>query len=153
MSRTHGSITMTIRKAESKDIGAITAIDTVAPHNPQRKADIAGWIAANSCHVVENDHRIVDYGVLTYHFYGYGFIDMIMVGAAFRRQGHAKALLNHFQQSCKTGKLFTSTNQSNSSMLALLPAAGFILSGQIENLDDNDPEIVFCFLKDGDPSL
>jgi ribosomal protein S18 acetylase RimI-like enzyme len=137
---------MTIRKAESKDFGAITSIDTVAPSDPQRSADIAGWIANGSCHVVEIDDQIVAYGVLTHHFFGHDFIDLIMVGAAFRRQGHARTLLDHFKRSGTTGKLFTSTNQSNHSMLALLPTAGFIRSGYIENLDDNDPEIVFCFL-------
>ena len=43
-------------------------------------------------------------------------------------------------------KLWTSTNQSNAPMCALLSRLGFILSGQIDNLDDGDPELVFVRL-------
>jgi hypothetical protein len=52
-------------------------------------------------------------------------------------------LLRHLIGLCRTDKLWTSTNLSNQPMQALLVHAGFRLSGFIENLDENDPELVF----------
>lgn len=48
----------------------------------------------------------------------------------------------------KTQKIFTSTNQSNTATQQLLIKAGFIPSGYIENLDDNDPELIYCYIPD-----
>lgn len=50
---------------------------------------------------------------------------------------------------CPQPKLFTSTNRSNLPMRALLLKAGFIESGYIENLDENDPELVFFYPRRG----
>jgi len=52
-------------------------------------------------------------------------------------------LIGHFQAMCAGSKLFTSTNMSNRVMQDLLIRAGFRPSGYIDNLDENDPEIVF----------
>jgi len=44
---------------------------------------------------------------------------------------------------CRTKKLFTSTNLSNLPMHALLEKVGYKLSGVIDNLDPDDPEVVY----------
>ncbi len=43
-------------------------------------------------------------------------------------------------------KLWTSTNESNVAMRNLLVRLGFIPSGQIDNLDEGDLELVFVHL-------
>ncbi len=68
-----------------------------------------------------------------------------MVGEDFRRQGLGIGLVRYFKEICETPKLFASTNLSNQQMQKLLNSAGFRTSGFIDNLDENDPEIVFCF--------
>jgi RimJ/RimL family protein N-acetyltransferase len=45
------------------------------------------------------------------------------------------------------GKWFTSTKTSNIAMRQLLKRLGFAESGQIENPDDDDPELVFVKLR------
>lgn len=62
---------------------------------------------------------------------------------AIPRRGLGAALTAHFQTMCAGSKLFTSTNMSNRVMQDLLIRAGFRPSGYIDNLDENDPEIVF----------
>ena len=76
------------------------------------------------------------------HF-GHGFIEIVMVGAAYRRRGLGAALIAYFQSICAGSKLFSSTNMSNRPMQELFIRAGFRPSGYIDNLDENDPEIVF----------
>jgi RimJ/RimL family protein N-acetyltransferase len=44
---------------------------------------------------------------------------------------------------CKTPKLFTSTNQSNKPMQKLLGKTGFTFCGQIDALDEGDPEMFY----------
>lgn len=135
---------MKIRHAALADCESLIALDTIAAGDPERCDHIRSWIGTGRCHVVETDDGIGAYGVLSYHFFGNGFIDMIMVGEPFRRLGLGMALVEHFKSICSTPKLFSSTNLSNHRMQKLLNAAGFRTSGYIDNLDENDPEIVFC---------
>lgn len=134
---------MNIRKATMADYDRLVALDTAAHHQHVRQQQIRSWIRAEHCYRVGRAEVVVGYGVLTYHFFGNGFIDMIMIGNAFRRQGAGKALIQHFRQLCQTPKLFSSTNLSNQPMQKLLISSGFRESGIIENLDENDPEIVY----------
>lgn len=134
---------MHIRPATPADQAALWGIDSVALHDPARRNDIATWLQVGACHLAEVDGQVAAYGVLTNHFFGSPFIEMLMVGNQFRRHGLGIALIMHFRTVCSDSKLFTSTNMSNVSMQALLIKAGFKPSGYIDNLDANDPEIVF----------
>ncbi|UOD33427.1 GNAT family N-acetyltransferase [Massilia violaceinigra] len=134
---------MDIRAATMADLESLAALDTVAVCDPGRRVQIRQWIESGTCHVAHTGDSVGAYGVLAYHFFGNGFIEMVMVGDAFRRQGLGMALVRYFQACCTTPKLFASTNLSNQRMQELLKAAGFRTSGLIDNLDDNDPEIVF----------
>ena len=134
---------MRIRPAVKDDHKALCAIDAIAASDPKRCADIAGWIEEGCCHLVEIEGEVAAYGVLTHHFFGHGFIEMLMVGASWRRRGLGAALIARFQSMASGEKLFSSTNMSNRPMQDLLVKAGFRPSGYIDNLDENDPEIVF----------
>jgi ribosomal protein S18 acetylase RimI-like enzyme len=139
---------MRIRPAVNNDHLPLCMIDTIAAGDPKRRADIAGWIEQGCCHLVEIEGEVAAYGVLTHHFFGHAFIEMLMVGTSWRRRGLGAALIAHFRSMSSGAKLFSSTNMSNHPMQDLLVKAGFRTSGYIDNLDENDPEIVFyCPLK------
>lgn len=134
-----------IRLATEDDAKNLIAIDSVVPNDPQRVLQIHTWCAQDICFLAETNEEIVGYGVLNYNFFGCGFIEMLMVAKHYRRYGAGHALLNSLKLKCQHPKLFTSTNRSNIPMQRLLMASGFIASGQIENLDENDPELVFFY--------
>ncbi|WP_353168560.1 GNAT family N-acetyltransferase [Acinetobacter sp.] len=134
---------MLIRLANEADIKDLIAIDSVASQEPQRVLQIHAWCTESTCFLAEKDGEIMGYGVLNYHFFGCGFIEMLMVGECYRRCGTGLNLLNTLKSKCQHPKLFTTTNQSNFAMQRLLLNSGFIKSGQIENLDEGDPELVF----------
>ncbi|WP_224703899.1 GNAT family N-acetyltransferase [Devosia aquimaris] len=134
---------MDIRLATALDLPALVRLDSYAAAHVERQAEIAGWIDQGVCHVGDVGGKPVAYGVLTNHFFGQAFITLIVVGAGHRRSGLGLRLVRHFQDICRGSKLFTSTNRSNHSMQRLLLKAGFKPSGQIDNLDDDDPELVF----------
>ncbi|MGV8853234.1 MAG: GNAT family N-acetyltransferase [Devosia sp.] len=133
-----------LRPALPADLPALVALDTVAASDRQRRADISNWLAQGWLFVAERDDKIAGYGVLHNHFFGRSFLQLVMVAIASRRQGVATELLSHALQLCRSAQLWTSTNQSNLAMQALLAQSGFVRSGIIDNLDPGDPELIFC---------
>ncbi|HBC5206820.1 TPA: GNAT family N-acetyltransferase [Serratia marcescens] len=134
---------MPVRLATETDAAALIALDSVALREPQRAAQIRAWCAQGICYLAEERGVVMGYGVLHYHFFGCGFIEMLMVGERYRRRGVGLVLIAALKSHCRHPKLFTSTNRSNLAMQRLLLNAGFVASGQIDNLDDGDPEQVF----------
>jgi ribosomal protein S18 acetylase RimI-like enzyme len=132
-----------IRTAIPSDAESITGFDHVAQSDLSRVRFITWSINAGQCYVIEHDKMVVAYGVLEYSFYGCGFISMLYVHPEFRRRGFGFELMKYLERSCKTEKLFTSTNQSNTTMQSLLENLGYQRSGVIENLDEGDPEIIY----------
>ena len=137
---------MNIRVATLDDYDGLLALDTVFPQEPERAQQIHSWMQLSDCYVLEKDGALLAYGVLSHQFFGHDFVEMLMVGAEGRRQGLGSALLHYFRQISGTEKLFSSTNQSNQAMQRLFLKLGFQHSGVIDNLDENDPEIVFVSL-------
>lgn len=76
-------------------------------------------------------------------FYGFFFIDLLVVHSEFRRRGVARALLKAMEAKCKGLKLFTSTNRSNKTMQKVLKRARYRRVGYISQLDRGDPEWIF----------
>lgn len=89
-------------------------------------------------------------GTAEFHvrFYGHAFIELLLVDERYRRRGVASALISACAASAPTNKLFTSTNRSNLSAQKLFTRNGFRASGSIDNLDEGDPEVVYCKLLD-----
>jgi len=135
-----------IRAATVDDHEALCAIDTVANTSPERRDQIRSWLDSARCCVAEVDGRIAGYGVLTHHFFGHPFIEIIMVGEAFRRQGVGAEIVRHLRAIAPGPKLFSSTNASNVPMQKLFRSLGFERSGQVDNLDEGDAEIIFLIV-------
>lgn len=98
---------------------------------------------AGDCYVAEEDSELLGLIVLEHSFYAYGFISLLYVREDHRRKGVASELMTHAEQLCTTTKLFTSTNESNQPMRRLCERLGYIASGVIYNLDEDDPELVY----------
>lgn len=135
---------MNCRLATIDDINNIYRIDTVA--TDIRFNEITHWVKQGHCFVLEENKEVFAYGVITPQFFAHGFIELLMVNNQYRRQGLGLLLIKQLIKRSPTIKVFTSTNQSNTATQQLLMKAGFIPSGSIENLDDNDPELIYCYI-------
>jgi GNAT superfamily N-acetyltransferase len=133
----------TIRQGLPTDAAALISIDHLARTDAHRAEFIRRRLQEGSCFVCEMNGSPVGYAVLDHHFFGNGMIVMLYTRAECRRTGVGSALLQHCEIACHTAKLFTSTNQSNKAMQALLARHGYVPSGFIENLDEGDPELVY----------
>ncbi|QAV21884.1 GNAT family N-acetyltransferase [Proteus hauseri] len=134
---------MKIRLATLSELHLISQIDTYAQIHSSRIDEIKTWINENSLYLVVVDTVVVAYGVFHYRFFQCGFIELIMVDENYRSQGLATKLITYFKASSKTAKIFTSTNQSNLKMKAILSRSGFVESGCVDNLDEDDTELIY----------
>lgn len=133
-----------IRPAVPNDVDAVCAFDVVAQREDGRREFIRQAVEKGTCYVAVAEPGVVGYGVLDYTFYRQGCVEMLYVADGQRRRGVGTTLIEHLEGQCQTPKVFTSTNLSNLPMQALLAKRGYMLSGVIHNLDEGDPEIVYC---------
>jgi GNAT superfamily N-acetyltransferase len=92
--------------------------------------------------VAELSKELVGYAAQG-RFFGYDFLELLAVRPDKRRQGIATALIRAVEARSSSGKLFTSTNRSNTPMRRLCDHLSFQRSGVVQNLDNDDPELIY----------
>ena len=132
-----------IRSGIKKDSACLISIDSVAKKDLDRIKLIDEWLNNDTVYVAELDGRIVGYGVYNQKFFHQGNIEMLMIAEEYRGRKIGEQLLLAIEKVCETSKLFTTTNLSNQRMQRLLTRSGFKTCGFINELDPNDPELVF----------
>jgi len=116
----------------------------IAPAGADRRQAIAEWVHAGQCYVSFEDGTAIGYAALTQGFFRSPFIEMLVVSPLTRRQGVGRALVEHcISLVPPDDKLWTSTNESNAPMRAMLPQLGFACTGQFASLDEGDPELIY----------
>lgn len=136
-------MTFTVRIGQTADLRALVELDGYAQSHPERAASISAGVANGECLLAEAEGEVVGFVMLNYSFFGFGFIPLTVVAASHRRRGVGLRLLSEAQLRCTSPKLFTSANSSNRAAQALFARAGFIRSGVVENLDQDDAEFIF----------
>jgi len=135
-----------IERASSGDFEHICALDETVHGKPARRRLIEAACASGHISVARVDDVIRGFVIADESFFGQFYVRLLMVHADFRHRGLATALMRAAELDCQTGKLFTSTNQSNIPMQRLCARLGFVKSGYIENLDEGDPELIYVKL-------
>ena len=102
-------------------------------------------VSDGQCLVHVDSSGVVDGCIVTSpkSFFGRDFVRLLSVSSSHRRSGIGSALLAASVLQATTDTVFTSTNESNGAMRALLGRDGWAYSGQLTGLDDGDPELVF----------
>ncbi len=115
-----------------------------ADRDPERVTTIRAQVAEGHCWVHTGETRPDGYAVvLPRHFFRRDFLDLLMVTPSARRSGVATNLLRAFLGMDGTQQVFTSTNRSNTPMRELLRKENWRLSGELDGLDADDPELFF----------
>lgn len=142
-----------LRRASHGDVPGMCLADSVVAYDhdtSERRREIIAAVEAGAAFVATEGAEILGYAVLNYSFFGYPFLSLLMVAEAHRRSGVASKLVQHVEhvhlesdRNAERPRLFTSTNQSNTPMRALLKKLGFSFSGMVDHLDPGDPELFF----------
>lgn len=134
---------ITIRQGSEADREGLAQLDPACREDRHRRWLLDFALASSGSLIAETDGAIVGYSLLTHTFYGNAMIEVLHVAESVRRRGIGTRLVRHAVRLSETPKIFTSTNESNLPMRALLAAEGFEHTGTIHNLDEGDPELVF----------
>lgn len=137
---TDGIIT---RAAQAGDVEAMLACDAYAQAHASRGEAVRAAVGQGHCQVAVHAGQVAGYVLTRDDFFDYGFVSLVVVAPAHQRRGVGLRLLAAAEAACTTAKLFTSTNQSNLAAQRLFASAGFVRSGQIDHLDEGDPELVY----------
>ena len=138
-----------VRKASEQDLDAVLAIDKIAPVGHQRRELLTRRVGSGECLVYAHHGVVVGYVTLsTRSFFGRDFIELLVVAQDQRRKGVGRWLLREAVAQSTTPDVFTSTNQSNVAMRSLLADEKWTFSGQLEGIDEGDPELVFYHRRD-----
>ena len=134
----------TVRRATSGDLDAVLELDRVSPVGRERAPLLAARVRSGEVILFENQGHVLGYAVLRPHsFFGRDFVELLAVAASERRHGIAGLLLRQAVGLSSTVRIFTSTNRSNSPMIGLLTKEGWQFSGELEGIDEGDPELVY----------
>lgn len=136
-----------VRLAGTRDRRAFPEIDPHVSSDLQRREAIDSAIAGRRCWIADVSGKPAGYGILSRNFFGRDFIELLFVAEAERRHGVGGAILSAIENARDGSAIFTSTNESNAPMRALLTARDYRPSGRVENLDPGDPELIFVKIR------
>jgi ribosomal protein S18 acetylase RimI-like enzyme len=129
--------------ALEREIEEMIALDALVIGNSSRRNLMTQAVREHHGYIARREQQVIGFLLLHHHFFGYPFIDLLIVHPSFRRQHIGTALMQHLEPLYTPGKLFTSTNASNERMQRLCERLGYVRSGTIEHLDEDDPELVY----------
>ena len=134
---------LSIAAAQQDDADQVCELDRRVLGSATRQDWLRRKIVAGRCIVARAPGHLVGFAVSDRSFFEQPFLELLIVEPAARRQGVASALVRCVEATWAPGKLFTSTNTSNTPMQHLLESLGYARSGVVENLDEGDPELIY----------
>jgi len=141
-----------VRQAVPADTPALCAFETVQRHvdvpfdatGTPMPEYVGAAVESGECHVAIFNGELAGLVILNYSFFGFGFVALLITRERFRRKGIGSALIRFVEGTCRTERIFISTERSNGPMQMLLDALGYERSGVIENLgEDVEPELIY----------
>ncbi len=138
---------ISLRKATIKDKVLVVDfdynLDKVEHIELKREEKITKAISDEECFIILANNRAVGFVIFDYRFFDQGWIELIVLGEKYRGKGIGGQAIDLICKQCKTNKVFTSTNSSNTQMQKALSKVGFSFAGKINGLDDGDPELFY----------
>lgn len=136
-----------LRKATSKDIAIVVDFDYSLDKDEHiklnREEKITKAISNDECFLILVDKQEVGFVIFDYRFFDQGWIELIIIDEKYRGKGIGGKTFNLICEQCKSDKVFTSTNSSNTQMQRALTKADFAFTGKLNGLDDGDPELFY----------
>lgn len=134
-------MSLTVEPGTAAHLQACLALDHLTVQGSgARRAEIVAAIEDGRLRVALQGGQPVGYAVDAPWFLGAPFLQLVVVAQEARGQGVGSRVVADFEAR-HTGRLFTSTNESNRPMVALLQRRGWSRCGELHGIDPGDPEI------------
>ena len=125
-----------------REIAAAIAIDEAAIGSRDRADYIRSVAERGGLSVAIVQDEVQAFCCLDHtYFFEKPFISLLIVNPDMRRRGLGASLLTHNGR--QFPEVWTSTNRSNTAMRALLDQTGWRYCGELDGLDEGDPELFF----------
>jgi RimJ/RimL family protein N-acetyltransferase len=135
---------ISLRKAKSDDRSVVVDFDYTLDKDEHIKLNrvekITKAISNDECFLILVDNKEVGFVIFDYRFFDQGWIELIIINEKYRGKGVGGIVFDLLCEQCKSDKVFTSTNRSNTQMQRALTKADFTYAGEINGLDEGDPE-------------
>lgn len=136
-----------LRKATTKDkaiaVGFDYRLDKEEHIKLNREDKITKAILDDECFIILAGKEEVGFVIFDYRFFDQGWIELIIIDEKYRGKGIGEKTFDLICEQCKSDKVFTSTNSSNTQMQRALTKADFAFAGELNGLDDGDPELFY----------
>ena len=132
-----------LRSIGPKEVGLLARVDPRLADDTRLREHLADLLDFRLSWLAESAGEPVGFAIVTRHFFNFPFVDLLHVHESRRRHGVARALMAHCEQVHGADRIFTSTNESNAPMRALMADMGWRACGQVDALDPGDPELFF----------
>jgi GNAT superfamily N-acetyltransferase len=139
---------LVIRPVGPGEIALLERVDPRFATDIASREHIADLLGLGLSWLAIRDAEPIGYAVVTRHFFNFPFVDLLHVSEARRRGGVARALMDHCEATHDADRIFTSTNESNGPMRALMAAMDWRPCGEVDALDPGDPELFFVKFRD-----
>ena len=138
---------ITVRKATIEDKGIVVDFDYRLDEEEHiklnREEKITKAILDGECFLILADDKKVGFVIFDYRFFDQGWIELIIIDEKYRGKGIGRKVFDIICEQCKSDKVFTSTNRSNTQMQKALEKADFSFAGELKGLDEGDPELFY----------
>ena len=136
-----------LRKARIEDKSIAVDLDYKLNHiehvQLNRAEKITKAILNGDCLLILVNQQEVGFVIFDYRFFDQGWIELIIIDKEYRGKGIGVKAFDLICEQCKSDKVFTSTNRSNTPMQRALAKANFTFAGEINGLDEGDPELFY----------
>lgn len=134
-----------VREAQAPDLPDLLRIDALADREHAERIDyLRRAVEQEVCLLATDGTAARGFVVLRQrHFFGRDFIDLLIVAQGHRRRGLGRLLMRSATEVATTPVVFTSTNESNEPVRALLASQHWTFSGKLDGLDRGEPELVY----------
>jgi len=106
----------------------------------KREQKIIKAILDEECFIILVDDKKIGFVIFDYRFFDKGWIELIIIDEEHKGKGIGGKVFDLICEHCKSDKIFTSTNSSNIQMQKALTKADFTFAGELNGLDEGDPE-------------
>jgi ribosomal protein S18 acetylase RimI-like enzyme len=137
-----------IVEATPADLGVLCELERDVPGSEADPDLLPDAMRAGGVIIARSDGAIAGFVLFAPWFFGRMLVARVSVARDHRRKGIASLLLQHVMKRAGSAGLFISTNRSNTGAQRLYEKLGFERSGEIDNIDAGDPELIY-FAKAG----